>query len=103
EIYAAKATAEWWNERQGGIGGRPIDPVTRETRAHPAKGTDGGNQRVEDRVGAVVVGQSAVPEAIWEPLHEAGIPTMFFQTNGQDILTDKASSFVLSNPLTTAL
>jgi branched-chain amino acid transport system substrate-binding protein len=103
EIYAAKATAEWWNERQGGIGGRPIDLVTCETGADPAKGTDCGNQMVEDHVVAVVVGQSTVPETIWEPVHEAGIPTMFFQTNGQDILTDKASSFVLSNPLTTAL
>jgi branched-chain amino acid transport system substrate-binding protein len=103
EIYAAQATVEYWNERRGGIAGRPIELVTCETGADPAGGTDCGNQMVENDVVAVVVGQSTVPEALWEPLHQAGIPTMFFQTNGQSMLTDPETSFVISNPLTTAL
>jgi branched-chain amino acid transport system substrate-binding protein len=76
--------------------------VTCETGADPAGGTDCGNQMVEQHVVAVAIGQSSVPEAIWEPLHQAGIPTMFFQTNGEGVLADAETSFVVSNPLTTA-
>jgi branched-chain amino acid transport system substrate-binding protein len=43
-----------------------------------------------------------VAESIWQPVHEAGIPVMFLQTNGEGILADGESSFVISNPLTTA-
>lgn len=102
EIHAAEATVDFWNERRGGIGGRPIELVTCETGADPAVGTDCANRMVEDDVVAVAVGQSTVPESIWEPLHQAGIPTMYFQTNGEPILADSEWSFVISNPLTTA-
>jgi branched-chain amino acid transport system substrate-binding protein len=102
EVRAAQATADYWNERRGGIEGRPIELVTCETGADPAGGTDCGNQMVEQHVVAVAIGQSTVPEAIWEPLHQAGIPTMFFQTNGEGVLADAETSFVVSNPLTTA-
>jgi branched-chain amino acid transport system substrate-binding protein len=102
EIDAAQATVDYWNAHQGGIGGRPIELVVCETGADPAGGTDCGNQMIEQDVAAVVVGQSTVPDAIWEPLHQEAVPTMFFQTNGESILTDPTSSFVLSNPLTTA-
>jgi len=99
EIYAAEATVEYW---RGGIGGRPIELVTCETGADPAVGTDCGNRMVEEGVVAVTIGQSTVPESIWEPVHKAGIPMMFFQTNGEAILADGEWSFVISNPLTTA-
>jgi branched-chain amino acid transport system substrate-binding protein len=102
EIYAAQATVDYWNERRGGLAGRPIELVTCETGADPAVGTDCANQMVEDGVAAVAIGQSTAPEAIWEPLHQAGIPTMFFQTNGESIMSDPETSFVISNPLTTA-
>lgn len=102
EIFAAQATVDFWNARRGGIGGRPIELVTCETAADPAAGTDCGNQMVEQNVVAVAIGQSTVPEAIWEPLKQAGVPTMFFQTNGEGILADAGASFVISNPLTTA-
>lgn len=102
EVHAARATVDYWNERRGGIGGRPIELVTCETGADPAGGTDCGNQMVEEHVVAVAVGQSTVPDSIWEPLHQAGIPTMFFQTNGEGVLADPDTSFVVSNPLTTA-
>jgi branched-chain amino acid transport system substrate-binding protein len=102
EVYAAQATVDYWNEHRGGVGGRPIELVTCETGADPAAGTDCANQMVEDQVAAVTVGQSTVPEAIWEPLHQAGVPTMFFQTNGEGITSDPDTSFVISNPLTTA-
>jgi branched-chain amino acid transport system substrate-binding protein len=102
EVRAAEAAVAWWNERRGGVGGRPIDLVTCETGADPAGGTECGNRMVEDGVVAVAIGQSTVPEAIWEPLHESGVPTMFFQTNGEAVLADTETSFTISNPLTTA-
>jgi branched-chain amino acid transport system substrate-binding protein len=102
EVQAAQATVDWWNERGGGIAGRPVELVTCETTGDPAGGTDCANQMVEDDVVAVAVGQSTVPDAIWEPLHQAGIPTMFFQTNGDGVLDDPDTSFTISNPLTTA-
>jgi branched-chain amino acid transport system substrate-binding protein len=102
EVTAAQATVDYWNERRGGIGGRPIELVVCETGADPAGGTDCGNQMVEAGVVAVAVGQSTVAESIWEPVHQAGIPTMFLQTNGEAILADAESSFIISNPLTTA-
>jgi branched-chain amino acid transport system substrate-binding protein len=101
EVRAAQATVDYWNERKGGIGGRPIDLVVCETRADPSGGTDCGNQMVEAGVVAVAVGQSTVAESIWEPVRQAGIPTMFLQANGEGVLDDE-SSFVISNPLTTA-
>jgi branched-chain amino acid transport system substrate-binding protein len=102
EITAAQATVDYWNERRGGIGGRPIELVVCETGADPAGGTDCGNQMVEAGLVAVAVGQSTVAESIWEPVRQAGIPTMFLQTNGEAILADAESSFIISNPLTTA-
>jgi branched-chain amino acid transport system substrate-binding protein len=50
---------------------------------------------------AVALSQSGVATSVWEPLKEAGIPTMWFQTSGQDIILDQKTSFVLINPLTT--
>jgi branched-chain amino acid transport system substrate-binding protein len=102
EVRAAQATVDYWNERQGGIGGRPIELVVCETGADPAGGTDCGNQMVEAGVVAVAVGQSTVAESIWQPVHETGIPTMFLQANGEGVLADAESSFIISNPLTTA-
>ena len=102
EIYAAQATVDYWNGHRGGVGGRPIELVICETGADPGAGTDCANQMVEDQVVAVAIGQSTVPDAIWEPLHQSGVPTMFFQTNGERILADEETSFVISNPLTTA-
>jgi branched-chain amino acid transport system substrate-binding protein len=101
ELRAAQATAEFWNEHRGGIGGRPIEIVTCETIQDPATATDCGNQMIEEDVVAVALHQSGVAESVWEPLHEAGIPTMFFQTNGADMLADPETSFVLVNPLAT--
>jgi branched-chain amino acid transport system substrate-binding protein len=101
ELRAAEATAEYFNEHKGGIGGRPIEVVTCETGADPAGATDCANQLVEEGVVAVALSQSAVADSVWEPLHEAGVPTMWFQTSGQGIMADTESSFVIVNPLTT--
>jgi branched-chain amino acid transport system substrate-binding protein len=99
ELRSAQATAEFWNEHRGGIGGRPIEVVTCETLSEPATATDCGNQMVEEDVVAVALSQSGVAESVWEPVHEAGIPTMFFQTTGDAITRDRQSTFTLVNPL----
>jgi branched-chain amino acid transport system substrate-binding protein len=99
ELRAAQATADFWNERRGGIGGRPIDLVTCETGGDPAGATDCGNQMVEENAVAVVFSNSGVGDSAWEPLHEAGIPTMFFQTTGDALTRDPESTFTLVNPL----
>jgi branched-chain amino acid transport system substrate-binding protein len=101
ELRAAQATAEYFNAHKAGIGGRPIEVVTCETGADPAGATDCANQFVEEGVVAVALSQSAVADSVWEPLHAAGVPTMWFQTSGQGITADTQSSFVLINPLTT--
>jgi branched-chain amino acid transport system substrate-binding protein len=99
ELRAAQATAEFWNERRGGIGGRPIELVTCETGGDPAGATDCGNQMVEENVVAVTFSNSGVGDSAWEPLHEAGIPTMYFQTTGDALTRDPDSTFTLVNPL----
>ena len=101
ELRAAEATAEFWNTHRGGIGGRPIEIVPCETKADPAGATDCANQFVEDEVVAVALSQSGVAESVWEPLHEAGVPTLFFQSNGEGMLSDTETSFVIVNPLAT--
>ena len=101
ELRAGQATVEFLNDHRGGIGGRPIELVTCETGAEPAGATDCANQFVEEDVVAVTLGQSAVAESVWEPLHASGIPTMFFLSSGDAIATDDQSSNIIVNPLST--
>jgi len=101
ELRSAQATAEFWNTHRGGVAGRPIEVVTCETGADPAGGTDCANQMVEEEVVAVALSQSAVADSVWEPLHAAGVPTMFLQTSTTDLLADTESSFTMLNPLAT--
>lgn len=101
ELRAAQAAADLWNEHRGGVAGRPIEVVTCETGGEPAGGTDCANRMVESGVVAVALSQSAVADAVWEPLHEAGVPTMFLQTSATELLADDRSSFTMANPLST--
>jgi branched-chain amino acid transport system substrate-binding protein len=101
ELRAAEAAAEFWNEHRAGVGGRPVEVVTCETGGDPAGGTDCANQMVEKDVVAVAMSQSAVADSVWQPLHEAGVPTLFLQTSSTDLLTDDQNSFTMVNPLAT--
>jgi branched-chain amino acid transport system substrate-binding protein len=101
ELRAAQATAEFWNTHRGGVAGRLVEVVNCETHSDPAGATDCANQFVEEDVVAVALSQSAVGEQIWEPLHAAGVPTMWFQASGEGILADDQTSFVMSNPRST--
>jgi branched-chain amino acid transport system substrate-binding protein len=101
ELRSAKAAAEYWNNHKGGIGGRPIQVVTCETKGDPAGAADCANTMVRDKVMAVTLSQSGVADSLYTPLHDAGIPTFFFQYNGDSMLADKKDSFVMANPLAT--
>lgn len=97
ELRAAEATAAYWNQHRGGVGGRPVEVVRCETGAEPAGATDCANRFVEEEVVAVTLSQSAVTASAWEPLHAAGVPTFWFQAGG-DVAADDQSSFLIFNP-----
>nr|MDT0667025.1 ABC transporter substrate-binding protein [Micromonospora sp. DSM 115978] len=67
------------------------------TLADPATATDCGNQMIEEDVLAVLMGNSAVSESVWEPLNAAGVPTMIYASSGADLLADTDSTFVLTD------
>lgn len=98
EFDVAEAAAEYVNEHRGGVAGRPVELVTCETKLDPGLATDCANQMVEEDVAAVLIGSSAVLEDIWRPVHDAGVPTVFFAASGPEVTGDEASSFVLTNP-----
>jgi branched-chain amino acid transport system substrate-binding protein len=101
EPRAAQAAADYWNEHKKGIGGRPIELVTCETGGDPAGGTDCGNRMVEEGVVAVIFNTSAVAEQAWEPLHDAGVPTMLYQATADRMNADTQSTYLLVNPIPT--
>lgn len=93
-----EATVKYLNERKGGIAGRPIQLVRCETQNDAAKATDCGNQMVEEKVAAVVVGQSSVADAAWQPVHAAHVPFFVYAANTASLLTDPTSTFSLGDP-----
>lgn len=98
ELHAAEATVEYLNKHRGGVAGRPIELVTCETSADPGQAVDCANRMSEQEVVAVAIDVSTVAENVWEPLHAAGLPVMFFQATGSGLLEDPDSTFVLTNP-----
>ncbi|HET6948883.1 MAG TPA: ABC transporter substrate-binding protein, partial [Acidimicrobiales bacterium] len=99
ELDVAAATAAYLNEHRGGIAGRPIELVTCEAMLDPAVGTDCANQMVEEGVPVVAVGTTGVVESVWNPLHDAGVPTMFYAGSGDTVLADTETTFSISNPI----
>ncbi|EFC86510.1 ABC transporter substrate-binding protein [Parafrankia sp. EUN1f] len=97
EFKVADATVQYLNEHRSGVAGRPIEIVQCEAQADPAKATDCANQMIEKNVVAVVVGSSGAGEQIWEPLHAAHVPVMFYTANGAGSLGDPESTFILSD------
>ncbi|WP_157472620.1 ABC transporter substrate-binding protein [Frankia sp. EAN1pec] len=97
QFAVAKATAKYLNEHRGGIGGRPVELVTCETQADPAKGTDCGNQMVEKDVVAVAVSESAVGDSVWQPLADADVPAMLYSATSPTALTDP-TTFTVTDP-----
>lgn len=99
ELHVAEATVAYLNEHRGGIAGRPVELVTCEAKLDPAVGTDCANQMVEEGVPVVAVGTTGVVESVWNPLHDAGVPTMFYAGSGDTVLADTETTFSISNPI----
>jgi branched-chain amino acid transport system substrate-binding protein len=98
ELDVAEATVEYINEHRAGIAGRPVELVICEAQLDPARGADCANQMVEENVPVVAVGTTGVVESVWTPLHDAGVPTMFFAASGDTVLGDSTNTFAVSNP-----
>jgi branched-chain amino acid transport system substrate-binding protein len=98
ELDVAAVAVDYLNEYKAGIAGRPIELITCEAQSDPARATDCGNQMVEKEVVLVAVGATGVYESVWQPLHEAGIPTVFFAASGETILGDAETSFTFGSP-----
>jgi branched-chain amino acid transport system substrate-binding protein len=98
ELRAGEATAAYFNQHEGGVAGRPVEVVTCETEADPAKAADCANRFIAEGVVAVTLSQSGFTESIWEPLHASGIPTFFSQASGEKLESDPDSTFMVLNP-----
>jgi len=97
ETPVANATAKWINQYQHGVGGRPIVLDRCVDVADPSKGTDCANQMIQDNVAAVVMGQNAVLENVWTPLHKAGIPVFLYGATNANVIADPNTTFVVTN------
>jgi branched-chain amino acid transport system substrate-binding protein len=97
ELLTAEATAKWANDYQNGLAGHPIDLQTCETKQDAALATDCANQMVQKQVAAVVFNVSGQSSSLGKPLQDANVPLIAWQA--ADIATDKDSTFVLSNGL----
>ncbi|MGF7235590.1 MAG: ABC transporter substrate-binding protein, partial [Frankia sp.] len=98
ESDVAQATVTYLNKYKGGLGGRPIQLVTCIDQDSPAKSADCGNQMVKDNVVAVAIGSQALEDNLWEPLHAAHIPVVFYGASSQKVISDTTSTFDLSSP-----
>ncbi|MEZ5141033.1 MAG: ABC transporter substrate-binding protein [Acidimicrobiales bacterium] len=98
EERAAKATVAFLNDHRGGIGGRPIDLVTCDMKVDPAVAGDCANRLIAEGVVAVTLAQSTVTDALWKPLHAAGIPLIVLSGFSDALLADDQSTFVMVNP-----
>lgn len=103
EGRVATATEKFLNDHKKGIAGRPVQIFECDDELDPAKATDCGNQMVEQKVAVVVIGQSAVVENSWQAVHAAGLPVMLYSANGSDILADGQTTFVLADPIASAV
>jgi branched-chain amino acid transport system substrate-binding protein len=103
ETPVAEATAEWINDYQGGLGGRPVQVKICEDAGEASKATDCANQMIQDKVAAVVVGQESQLEAIWNALHTSGIPLYFYGASNPNVVADTANTFVFTNGRATLL
>nr|WP_307875097.1 ABC transporter substrate-binding protein [Frankia nepalensis] len=98
EFAVGKATVGYLNEHRSGIAGRPIELVTCESLADPGKTADCANSLIEQDVAAVVIGGVASQESAWTPLHEAGVPTVFYSTGTPALLNDPENTFMFADP-----
>lgn len=97
EVDVAQATVKWWNEREGGIGGHPVQLAVCTDQADPGKAGDCANQLIQQNVVAAMVGSSAVIVNEWQPLHDAHIP-VFTLGGSAKLYQDPTSTFSVGSP-----
>src|SRR3954452_5858361 len=102
ETPVAQATAQWINQYQGGLGGRPIDLDICDDHGTASEATDCANKMIQDKVAAVVVGQESQLEAIWNALHTSGVPLFLYGASNPNVVAD-ANTFVFTNGHATLL
>ncbi|WP_106401494.1 ABC transporter substrate-binding protein [Actinocorallia populi] len=98
EALVGQAAVKYLNQHKKGIAGRPIELITCETGATPATAADCANRMVEQKAAVVVVGSTPAVENVWQPLHDAKVPTMFYAANGAKMLGDRETTFALADP-----
>ncbi|WP_083472956.1 MULTISPECIES: ABC transporter substrate-binding protein [unclassified Frankia] len=89
--------AKFLNVHAGGIGGRPIELVTCESLADPAKATDCATEFIQQDVVITVAGETTAIGTMWQSLHDAGIPVFLYGTTEQSVILDPDSTFVLGD------
>jgi branched-chain amino acid transport system substrate-binding protein len=99
ELRIGPAAVQYLNDYKSGIGGRPIKLITCVDDGDPGKSGDCANQMIQDNVVAVVGGSLVDIDNVWQPLHDAHIPTMFYGASSANLLLDKESTFLLANPI----
>jgi branched-chain amino acid transport system substrate-binding protein len=97
EVDVANATVKWWNDREGGIGGRPVKLVVCTDQADPGKAGDCANQLIQQNVVAAMIGSSAVVVNEWQPLHDSHIP-VFTLGGSSKLYQDPVSTFSVGSP-----
>jgi len=96
ELDVVAATAQYLNEHKKGVAGHEIQIVTCVDDGEPSKTTDCANQLVSEKVVAVLGGELAHGENIFQPLHDAGIPVMYYAAGSAKVVLDKDASFILA-------
>jgi branched-chain amino acid transport system substrate-binding protein len=96
EITAANAVVHYLNDYQSGIGGRPVQLVTCESKADPAVAADCATEFIKDKVLLTVIGSTTATPYAWKPLHDANIPLFGYGNADKDLLSDRSSTFILS-------
>ena len=97
ELDVVKGTATYLNEYKKGLAGHEIQIVSCVTDGDPGKTTDCGNEMVKEQVAAVVGGSLQAGENIFQPLHDAKIPVVYYAAGSAKVILDKDASFVLSS------
>jgi branched-chain amino acid transport system substrate-binding protein len=97
EITSAEAVAKYLNDYRRGIGGRPIEIVSCQSQADPAKAADCATQLIQEKVALTVFGTTTSTPYIWKPLHDAHIPVFAFASGDTDLTADRDSTFTLGN------
>nr|MDT0664653.1 ABC transporter substrate-binding protein [Micromonospora sp. DSM 115978] len=97
QIDAAAAVTKFLNAHAGGIGGRPIELVTCESMADPAKAADCATEFVQQDVMITVAGETTAVGPMWQALHDSGIPVFLYGTTEQAVVLDPDSTFVLAD------